>query len=151
MIVARTEESLQQWSQEFRQHYGVEVIPLAKDFFEPNAAFELYNEVKNRNLRVDVLVNDAGQGQYGLFAEADTHRLLDIIQLNVSSLTVLTHLFLKDMGARNEGKILQLASIASQLPWPWQAVYDATKACVLSFTEELIGELKESAVTVTAL
>jgi short-subunit dehydrogenase len=97
------------------------------------------------------LVNDAGQGQYGLFVEQDIHRLLDIIQLNINSLTVLTHLFLKDMVARNEGKILQLASIASQLPGPWQAVYHATKAYVLSFTEALISELKDSAVSLTAL
>lgn len=91
-------------------------------------------------MTVDVLVNNAGQGQYGLFVERDIHRLLDIIQLNVA-FTVLTHLFLKDMVARNEGKILQLASIASQLPGPWQAVYHATKAYVLSLTEALISEL----------
>jgi short-subunit dehydrogenase len=83
--------------------------------------------------------------------EQDLRRLLDIIQLNVVSLTAITHLFLKDMVARNEGKILQLASIASQLPGPWQAVYHATKAYVLSFTEALISELKDSAVTLTAL
>ena len=151
ILVARTEEDLRQRQQEFSQQYGVEVITIAKDLFQPGAAFELYEEVKGRNVVVDVLVNDAGQGQYGLFAEQDIHRLLDIIQLNVTSLTVLTHLFLKDMVARNEGKILQLASIASQLPGPWQAVYHATKAYVLSFTEALISELKDSAVTLTAL
>ena len=151
IAVARTEEDLQQRANEFSQQYGVQVVTIAKDLFQPNAAFELYDEVKEKGLLVDVLVNDAGQGQYGLFVEADLRRLLDIIQLNVSSLTVLTHLFLKDMVARNEGKILQLASIASQLPGPWQAVYHATKAYVLSFTEALISELKESAVTVTAL
>ena len=118
---------------------------------QPNAAFELYDDVKGQNLTVDVLVNNAGQGQYGLFVEQDIHRLLDIIQLNINSLTVLTHKFLQDMVARNEGKILQLASIASQLPGPWQAVYHATKAYVLSFTEALISELKDSAVTLTAL
>lgn len=98
-----------------------------------------------------MLVNDAGQGQFGLFVEQDLQRLLQIIQLNVVSLTALTHLFLKDMVARNEGKILQLASIASQLPGPWQAVYHATKAYVLSLTEALISELKDSNVTLTAL
>jgi short-subunit dehydrogenase len=86
-----------------------------------------------------------------LFVEQDIRRLLEIIQLNVSSLTVLTHLFLKDMVARNEGKILNLGSIASQLPGPWQAVYHATKAYVLSFTEALVSELKDSAVTLTTL
>ena len=131
---------------EFKRQYGIEAIPITKDLFQPNAAFELYEEVQKRVLVVDVLVNDAGQGQYGLFVEADIHRLLVIIQLNISSLTVLTHLFLKDMAVRNEGKILQLASISSLLPGPWQAVYHATKAYVLSFTEALISELKDSAV-----
>lgn len=151
IIVARTEEDLLQRAQEFSQQYGVQVVPITKDLIGENAAFELYDEVKAKNLTVDVLVNDAGQGQYGLFVEADIHRLLDIIHLNINSLTVLTHLFLKEMVARNEGKILQLASIASQLPGPWQAVYHATKAYVLSFTEALISELKDSAVTLTAL
>lgn len=151
IIVARTEEELQHKAKELSQHYDIDVIPIAKDLFQPNAAFALYDEIKQKNVTVDVLVNGAGQGQYGLFVEQDIHRLLDIIQLNVNSLTVLTHLFLKDMVARNEGKILQLASIASQLPGPWQAVYHATKAYVLSFTEALISELKDSAVTLTAL
>jgi short-subunit dehydrogenase len=150
IIVARTEEDLQQRATEFSQ-YGIDVIPIAKDLFQREAPFELYDEVKSKNLTVDVLVNDAGQGQYGLFVESDIRRLLDIIQLNVASLTTLTHLFLKDMVARNEGKILQLASIASELPGPWQAVYHGTKAYVLSFTEALIRELKDSAVTMTAL
>jgi uncharacterized protein len=151
ILVARTEEDLQQRAQELGQQYGIDVIPIARDLFQPEAPFELYDEVKSRNVQVDVLVNDAGQGQYGLFVESDIRRQLDIIQLNVSSLTVLTHLFLKDMVARNEGKILQLASIASELPGPWQAVYHATKAYVLHLTEALIRELKDSAVTMTAL
>ena len=151
IIVARTEEDLQKRTGEFKQQYGIDVIPIAKDLFQPQAAFELYNEIKSRNLLIDILVNDAGQGQYGLFVESDIQRQLDIIQLNISSLTTLTYLFLTDMVARNEGKILQLASIASQLPGPWQAVYHGTKAYVLSFTEALIRELKDSAVTVTAL
>jgi short-subunit dehydrogenase len=150
IVVARTREDLEKAATEFSK-YGVDVVSIAKDLFQPQAAFELYDEVKARGLIVDVLVNDAGQGQYGLFVESDINRLLDIIQLNVSSLTVLTHLFLKDMVARNEGKILQLASIASELPGPWQAVYHATKAYVLSFTEALINELKDSAVSMTAL
>jgi short-subunit dehydrogenase len=150
IIVARDENELRAKADEFSRA-NIDVVPISKDLFQPNAAFELYDEVKSKGLTVDVLVNDAGQGQYGLFVEQDIRRLLDIIQLNVNSLTVLTHLFLKDMVARNEGKILQLASIASELPGPWQAVYHATKAYVLSFTEALIRELKDSAVTMTAL
>src|SRR5215212_6010875 len=150
VIVGRTREDLEKAATEFSQ-YGIDVISIVKDLFEPNAPFELYNEVSAKGIVVDVLVNDAGQGQFGLFVESDIHRLLDIIQLNVSSVTVLKHLFMKDMVARNEGKILQLASIASQLPGPWQAVYHATKAYVLSFTEALVNELKDSAVSMTAL
>jgi len=151
VIVARTEKNLQETSKVLSKEFGIQVIPIAKDLFEPNAAFELYDEVHAKNVVVDVLVNDAGQGQFGLFIESDIRRQLEIIQLNVSSLTALTYLFAKDMAARNEGKILQLASIASELPGPWQAVYHATKAYVLSFTEALINELKDSGVTLTAL
>lgn len=150
IIVARGENELKEKAAEF-SGANIDVVTISKDLFKPEAPFELYDEVKKRNLTVDVLVNDTGQGQYGLFVESDIRRQLDIIQLNISSLTALTHLFLKDMVARNEGKILQLASIASELPGPWQAVYHGTKAYVLSFTEALIRELKDSAVTMTAL
>lgn len=151
IIVARTQEDLHRRAEEFKKEYSVNVVTIQKDLFQPEAPFELYEEVKGKNLQVDVLVNDAGQGQYGLFVESDIRRQLDIIQLNVSSLTALTYLFLKDMVARNEGKILQLGSIASELPGPWQAVYHATKAYVLSFTEALIREVKDTNVTLTTL
>lgn len=151
IIVARSKEDLAKSAQQFAEEFGMEVITIAKDLFQPNAAFELYDEIKAKNITVNVLVNNAGQGQYGLFVDEDIHRLLEIIQLNVNSLTVLTHLFLKEMVARNEGKILQLASIASELPGPWQAVYHATKAYVLHLTEALIREIKDTKVTMTAL
>lgn len=150
LVLVALPEFLEQRTEEFRQ-YGVEVIPIEKNLFDPEAPFEVYEEVKEKGITIDVLVNDAGQGQFGLFWEQDIYRFLDIIQLNISALTVLTHLFLKDMVARNEGKILQLASIASQLPGPWQAVYHATKAYVLHLTEALISELKDTNVTMTAL
>ena len=151
ILVARTEDDLQAVANEFSSQNGINVINIPKDLFDPKAAFELYDEVKNKGLGVDVLVNDAAQGQYGLFVDSDIHRQLDIIQLNVSSFTVLTYLFLKDMVARNEGKILQLASIASETPGPYQAVYHATKAYVLSLTESIINEIKDTNVTMTAL
>lgn len=150
VLVARSEEDLKNAAGALAQH-GVTVETISKDLFQPNAAFELYDEVKARGIEVSVLVNDAGQGQFGLFVEEDIRRLLDIIQLNISSLTVLTHLFVKDMVARGSGKVLQLASIASNLAGPWNAVYHATKAYVLSFTEALVQELKDSGVTMTAL
>ncbi|HYH14917.1 MAG TPA: SDR family NAD(P)-dependent oxidoreductase, partial [Flavisolibacter sp.] len=86
VLVARTEEKLQQTANELAQQYGISAIPIAKDLFVPKAAFELYDEVKAKGITINVLVNDAGQGQFGLFVESDIHRQLDIIQLNISSL-----------------------------------------------------------------
>ena len=151
IAVARTQEDLEKVAKEFSDSYDVKVVTIAKDLFNKEAGFELYDELKTQGITVDVLVNDAGQGQYGLFVDGDVRRYLDIIQLNISSFTVLTYLFLKDMVARNDGKILQLASVASEIPGPWQAVYHGTKAYVLSLTEALIAETKESGVTITAL
>lgn len=151
VLVARTQSDLEQTASELSGRYGIEAIPIAKDLFDPQAPFELYDELKSRGLQIGILVNDAGQGQYGLFAQGDIRRYLDIIQLNVSSLTALTYLFLQDMMQCNEGKILQLASIASETPGPWQAVYHGTKAYVLSFSEAVNNELKDTNISMTAL
>lgn len=150
IIAARTAQDLNRSAGELSQN-GIDVVTIAKDLFEPNAAFELYDEVKSKGITVNVLVNDAGQGVYGPFVESDIQRQIQIIQLNVTSLTTLTYLFLKDMVARNEGKILQLGSIVSEIPSPLQAVYGATKAYILSLTEALISEVKDTAVTITTL
>jgi short-subunit dehydrogenase len=150
ILVARNEDELRA-AKEQLQSGTVSVITIVKDLFEPQAAFQLYDEVKSQNLDVSILVNDAGQGVYGLFAETDLQRELDIVQLNISSLITLTKLFLKDMLANQGGKILNLSSIASKSPGPWNAVYHGTKAFVQSFSEAIRSELKDSGVTVTAL
>jgi len=93
VLVARSQDELQQRAQELTQQYAVSVTTIAKDLFDPKAPFELYDEVKSKGITVNILVNDAGQGQYGKFVEQDIHRLQDIIQLNINSLTVLTHVF----------------------------------------------------------
>jgi short-subunit dehydrogenase len=151
ILVARSEEELQTKTRELSNQYGIEAIPMSKDLFNPDAARELYEEVKARGITVNVLVNDAGQGVYGKFTEADLDRQLQIIQLNIVSLTTLTYLFLKDMVDRNEGKILQLGSVVSEIPATLQAVYGGTKAYVLSLTEALINEVKDTEVTLTVL
>ena len=150
IIVARNENELNVTAREFRA-IGVDVITMAKDLFIKECAFEVYDEVKERGLIVDILVNDAGQGQYGKFAETDIYRELDIIQLNISSLVVLSKLFLQDMLPRGAGRILNLSSVASKAPGPWQAVYHGTKAFVQSFTEAVRSEVKDTGVTLTAL
>ena len=150
VIVSRDEQQLEVKAQEFRQH-GVEVITIAKDFFNREETLSVYDEVKSKGINIDVLVNDAGQGVYGLFQDNELDRELDIIELNISAVVILTKLFLKDMLAANSGKILNLASIASKTPGPWQAVYHGTKAFVLSFSQGLREELSETDITVTAL
>lgn len=151
IIVARDQQELNTRASEFKQQYGVEVVTMAKDLFKREAPFEIYDEVKARNLQVDVLVNNAGQGQYGEFVDTDINRELDIIQLNIGAYTVLTKKFLQEMVVRNEGKILLVSSIAGETPGPLQAVYHATKAFITSFAEAIQEENKEVNVTITYL
>lgn len=151
VIVARNQQELDSTAAELQQQYGVRVVPLAKDLFQRAAPFELYEAVRAQGIEVEVLVNDAGQGQYGEFIETDINRELDIIQLNIGAYVVLTKCFLKEMVARGSGKILQVSSIGGELPGPLQSVYHGTKAFVTSFTEAIREETKDSGVTITAL
>jgi len=151
IMVARSEERLQHVANDIRNNYDVEVYPLAKDLFKRGAAKEIYDEVKENNMTVAALVNDAGQGEYGFFTETELERELKIIDLNIVSLVSLTKYFLKDMMERNEGKILNVASLVADYPSPLLAVYAATKAFVLSFTEALRNELEDTNITITAL
>jgi short-subunit dehydrogenase len=148
--VARSEEELRSRETEFSD-YGVEVISIAKDLSDRNQALELCEGISAKGIRVDILVNDAGQGLYGEFKDTDLERELAIIDLNIGATVILTKHFLQEMVERNDGKILNLASIASKLPGPRQSVYHATKAFILSFSEALRSELSETNVTVTAL
>jgi short-subunit dehydrogenase len=151
ILVSRTQEDLDRTAKELKATNDVDVRVIAKDLFYPGNAIELADEVRELGMTVSVLVNDAGQGQYGPFVDGDLNRQLDIIHLNIESLVVLTHFFLKDMVGRNQGRILNLASIAGKTPGPWQAVYHGTKAFVHSFTEAIRSEVKETGVTITSL
>ena len=150
VIVARSNDQLAE-AKETLGASGVEVITIEKDLFEPSAPFELYEEIRGRGLDVNILVNNAGQGLYGLFADTDIRRELAIIQLNIASTVVLTKLFLQDMLQKGEGRILNLSSIASKTPGPWQSVYHGTKAFVQSFTEAVRSEVTDQGIVVTAL
>lgn len=150
VIVSRHQNELDAKVAELEKN-GIKVIPIAKDLFDPEEAFALFADLQSQHIRIDILVNNAGQGVYGEFEDTDIDRELDIINLNISSLVVLTKLFVKEMIERNSGKVLNLASVASKLPGPWQAVYHGTKAFVLSFTEAIREELKDTDITVTAL
>ena len=151
ILVSRTQEDLDKVADELKDAHGIDVTVIAKDLFYPGNAMELTDEIRDLGVTVNILVNDAGQGQYGPFVDADLERQLDIIHLNIESLVVLTHYFLKEMVGRNQGRILNLASIAGKTPGPWQAVYHGTKAFVHSFTEAIRSEVKETGVTITSL
>lgn len=151
VIVDHDESELYRTASELQEEYGIEVIALAKNLCDVENAFEVYNEVQQRNIQIDVLVNDGGQSLCEKFIDSNIYWELDIIQLNISSLVVLTKLFLTDMVSRGNGKILNLTCAENKVPGPWQSVYHAVKAFVLSFSEALSEEVKDKGVVVTAL
>ena len=151
ILVAQREGELQEVAQQLETDAGCETLVLSKDLSQPNAAQELYEAVQQHGWPVHALVNDAGVGEHGLFVDTDLERELAMIQLNVTSLVALTKLFVRDMVSRGEGRVLQLASTVSFMPVPKMSVYAATKAFVLSFSEALSYELKDTGVTMTAL
>ncbi|WP_288445940.1 SDR family oxidoreductase [uncultured Chryseobacterium sp.] len=150
IIVARDHEELVRRADEFK-NYGVNVISISKNLFLQEEAYSLYSELKMNAISPEILVNDAGQGVYGKFQETDIHREIDIVHLNIISVLILTKLFIKDRLPKGSGKILNLASVASKAPGPWHSVYHASKAFVLSWSEAIREELKDSGITVTAL
>jgi uncharacterized protein len=151
VLIARNTQELERAAAELRHRYSADVVTLSKDLFYEDAAMDVYEEVRSRELPVEILINNAGQGDYGPFHEGNLQRDLDLIQLNISSLVILTKLFVKDMVQQGHGRILQVSSLLGQIPTPLMAVYGATKAFVLKFSEALANELKDTGVTVTTL
>lgn len=151
VIVARSKADLEKTSQELKQQYDIQVTPIAKDLIKQESPFELCEEIKDRGIRIDVLVNNAGQGEFGKFLDTDIQRELDIIQLNIGAYVILTKFFLKEMIERNDGKIKNVGSIAGEIPGPWQSVYHGTKAFINSWTAAIQNETKDSNVSITCL
>ena len=151
ILVARDEVSLRVTAEELKRLSQIDVITISKDLFNKEAPNELYKEIKEKKLQVDILVNDAGQGQYGKFTETDIEREFAIIQLNICTVVSLTKLYLKEMVSRGSGRILNVTSVAGKIPGPLQAVYHGTKAFAHSFTEAIREEVKDTGVTITSL
>lgn len=151
ILVARTESLLKNMADELKGIWPIEIHTIAKDLFKPGAAKEIYDETLAAGLQVDILINDAGQGQWGPFVSTDLDREIDLVHLNIIAVMSLTKYYLKDMVARGHGRILQLASSLAKTPTPLMSVYAATKAFVLSHSEALAEELKDTGVTVTSL
>ena len=151
VIIARREDKLIELKQELEKKYNVKVKVIAKDLTLPQAPLEIYNEVKEAGLKVDYLINNAGFGGRGYFHERPMELDLQMLQVNIVALTTLTRLFLPDFVRRNSGRVLNVSSTAALMPGPLQAVYYASKAYVLSFSNAIAQELHATKVTVTAL
>jgi len=151
ILVARDETRLNAIEQALSTQYAVHVTVISKDLSIAGVSDALYAEMQQENIAVDVLVNNAGFATYGYFVDIALTEELQMMQLNVVTLTHLTKLFVSDMKTRGHGKVLNIASTAAFQPGPLMAVYYATKAYVLSLSEALAEELRGTGVTVTAL
>lgn len=150
-LVARSEGKLQELAAALEAEHRVRAHVVAADLAQPRAAEALAAMLAERGLGIDVLVNNAGYALYGSFTDTDVGDELAMIQVNIVALTHLTKLVVPQMVARKQGRVLNVASTAAFQPGPLMAVYYATKAYVLSFSEALANELAGSGVTVTAL
>ena len=151
VLVARNGKRLKKIKKRLEELYGVLAEVIVKDLAEENAASEIYNHTQKKKIKVDILVNNAGFGDFGRFAEAEIEKLENMVRVNIMALMQLSYLYAGPMIERGSGRILNVASMAAFEPGPLMAVYYASKAFVLSFTEALSVELKGSGVTVTAL
>ncbi len=151
VLVARNTDALQSLADELHRVHNVEASVLTADLSLPETPELIFRELQGRGITVDVLVNNAGFGTYGRFAGIPLQRQLETVQVNITALMHLTGLFLTGMLQRRRGGILNVASVAGFVPGPGMAVYYATKAHVLSFTEALAQELAGTNVIVTAL
>lgn len=151
VLVARSLHKLQVIQQQLQEKERIIVSIFAKDLSNSKNTISLYNDVKRENIKIDMLVNNAGVGLYGDFIETSLDAELDMIELNISSLVALTKLFAQDMVLQKSGKIMNVASLLAFLPFPYYSVYSATKAFVLAFSETLAAELEGTGVIVTTL
>ncbi len=149
--MARSHDKIAELAARLESEFRVKTLVVARDLSKPTAVDEIYEEVSAASMSIDVLVNNAGFPVYGRFVDTDWQTELDMLQVNVVALTALTKLFVRGMVERRNGRILNLASTAAFVPGPLMAVYYASKAYVLSFSQALANELQGTGVTVTAL
>jgi short-subunit dehydrogenase len=151
VLVARNVTKLNELKNTWEKQYKVSVHTIEKDLSKPNAAKEVYDETTAKGLQVDYLINNAGFGDFGMFYETDWNKELQMINLNITTLTQFTKLYLQDMVKRRSGKIMNVASTAAFQSGPTMAVYYATKAYVLSFSEAIDNEVRDKGITLTTL
>lgn len=151
ILTARRTSRLKDLAGELEDQYGVSALVIPKDLADPDAPRDLYHEVQNRGIHVHTLVNLAGFPVYGRFHETSFEEELSMMQVSMVALTHLTKLFVTPMVERGDGAILNMASVAAHVPLPRLAVYGATKAYVLSFSEAIAHELDDEGIQVTTV
>jgi short-subunit dehydrogenase len=151
VLVARRRDKLEALAAELGAKHGVRAHVIAADLARPEAPREIFDELRHAGVGVEVLINNAGFGSYGPFVETDLRAELDLLQVNIAALTHLTKLFLPEMVSARRGYVMQVASTAAFQPGPLMAVYYASKAYVLHFSEALANELEGTGVVVSAL
>ena len=147
---ARSEDKLHELSSEIKD-MGAECHIFLEDLSRLNSGRSLYDQIKLQDLHVDLLVNNAGYGRWGTFHEVEMDDYAEMIQLNVTSLSELSHLFIPDMIEKGEGGVINVGSVASLTPVPYSSVYAATKAYVLSLSEGLRYEYRNANISIMAL
>ncbi|MGB3535018.1 MAG: SDR family oxidoreductase [Microcoleaceae cyanobacterium] len=151
VIVARSQDKLDQLATQLQQQHNIKVEVIVQDLTEPNATQTVFDQIIQKGIIIDLLINNAGFGDYGAFVERPLEKQVKMIQLNNIALVELTHLFLPGMKQRGSGGIINVSSIAAFQPLPYLSIYAATKAFVLSFTEAIWAENKGSGINITAL
>jgi hypothetical protein len=151
ILVARSQAKLEQLAIELATQHQIKTTVIVKDLTDPAAGKAVFEEVQAQGLTVDLLVNNAGFGDYGVFSDRSLFKQLEMVQLNITVLVELTGLFLPVMQKQGSGGIINISSIAGFQPLPYMSVYAATKAFVLNFTEALWAENKQSGVNILAV
>jgi short chain dehydrogenase len=146
VLVARSQDKLDKIAEELTAQFAIKAHVIAVDLAEPNAAERIFEQTQALGIQVDYLINNAGLGGHGKFAERDLADEMHMVQVNIIALMALTRLYLPSMLARQSGRILNVSSTASFMPGPNQAVYYATKSFVTSFSQAVAQEVSGSAV-----
>ncbi|WP_105167811.1 SDR family NAD(P)-dependent oxidoreductase [Pseudoalteromonas sp. T1lg23B] len=151
VIVARSQAKLEALKAELEAAHQVKVWVIVADLSEADAAQKIYTQTEELGIKIKILINNAGFGGHGLFHQRTLAKEQAMMQVNMVTLTNLTHYYLQDMVAANYGRILNVSSSASFVPGPLQAVYFATKAYVTSFSQAIAEEVKAHNISVTTL
>lgn len=151
VLVSRSAEKLQQLAKQMQEKFKIQTEVIVQDLTAQGATQSVFNTVSSQGLEIDLLINNAGFGDYGAFAETKLAKQVNMIQLNITALVELTYLFLPGMQKRGQGGIINVSSIAAFQPLPYLSVYAASKAFVLSFSEALWAENQDTGVYILAL